>query len=780
MKISLEWLAQYLQLPVSVDALAATLTDGGTEVVGFVTRGEVPEKVVVGQILSSEQHPNADRLSVCRVDDGSGEPRQIVCGAKNYRVGDKVPLALPGAALGPDFKIKAGKLRGVASEGMMCSAKELGLAEDAEGLLILPTEAEVGSPVGRLFPPDTVLELEVTPNRPDLLGYLGVAREISALNGGILKACADIQLPPEAQAPPERLRIEDPGCAFYSARIIRGVRIGPSPGWLADRLIASGLRPINNVVDVTNYVLLETGHPLHAFDLAKLSGGIFVRSAHEGETLAGLDGASYKLRSHDLVIADQARSVALAGVMGGSETGVGMETVDILLESAWFEPSRIRRTSRELGCSTDSSYRFERRANPEGVLAASARAVELMLQTAGGSADQEVLTTGDIPDNGREVSLVNQHCRNLLGLDIDDEEIDGTLNRLGLARTTEGTWKIPAFRPDLTRAVDLIEEVIRVAGIGRVPSRLRGIPAASSLADLRHDRAELLRSRLRGQGFNEARTSHFVSADALARAGVDGASSVAIRNPLGAEQALLRPVLQAGLLTAMAHNLRHGTDAVRLFELGRVFSADGEEERMVLGLVTTGPSEPATWRTPADDAGLYDIKGVLEAALGKLTFSHQAGGGLGLGIVGEQGVKGSLQRLPKALAREHDARAAVYYAEIHVGPWLETPPPTVRVQPLPRFPAVQRDLSIILPRAIPYAEVHAALENAQVPDLDSIALKDVFKDDAGASLPAESRALTVALTFRSASRTLTSEEIDRAVEVLRGHAVAELGAGFRG
>lgn len=780
MKISLEWLADYVELPESADALAAALTDGGTEVVGRVTRGNVPDKVVVAQILSSEQHPNADRLSVCQVDDGSGQPRQIVCGAKNYRVGDKVPLALPGAVLGPDFKIKSGKLRGVASEGMMCSAKELALADDAEGLLILPAGAAVGAPVSQLFPPDTVLELEVTPNRPDLLGYRGVAREVAALTGLALKNSGDVPLPPAVAASAEAVVIEDAGCAFYSARILRGLRVGPSPAWLADRLTAAGLRPINNVVDVTNYVLLETGQPLHAFDLSKLSGGIVVRSAREGEKLTGLDSTEFALRSRDLVIADARGPVAIAGVMGGAATGVGAETVDILLESAWFEPGRVRRTSRELGCSTDSSYRFERRVNPEGVLAASARAVELILQTAGGTADPEVLTAGVLPQDSSAIRLDYGHCRALLGLEISDGEIDSILTRLGLVKTAPDRWKTPSFRPDLTRPVDLIEEVIRVAGIGRVPSRLRGFPAAATLADLRHDRAEVLRGRLRGQGFSEARTSHFVSADALARAGVDGLSAVAIRNPLGAEQALLRPVLKAGLLAAMAHNLRHGADGVRLFELGRVFSGEGVSERMALGLVVTGPVESPNWKRSAEEADFHDLKGVIAEVLGGVAFSPHEGGGLVLSLVGEAGVEGTLQRLPKSLAQAHDARSAVYYAEILVGDWLETPPAAVRVRPLPRFPAVQRDLSIVLPRRVSFAAVEAALGAVRVADLESVVLKDVFTDDSGASLPAESRALTVALTFRNSSRTLASDEIDRAVEALRGHAKAELGAEFRG
>ncbi len=775
MKISLAWLADFVSLPASPDELAEALTRGGTEVVGREGRGNVPDKVVVARILSSEQHPNADRLSVCQVDDGSGTPRQIVCGAKNYKVGDKVPLALPGAVLGPDFKIKSGKLRGVASEGMMCSAKELALAEDAEGLLILPEDAEVGRAVSELFPADTILELEVTPNRPDLLGHAGVARELGALTG---KAAALPQsvLPPEAPAGP-MVRLEDAGCPFYTARVIRGVKVAPSPAWLADRLTAVGLRPINNVVDVTNYVLMETGQPLHAFDLGRLQDGIVVRAARDGETLAALDGSSLQLRPHDLVIADAERSVALAGVMGGSETGVTEATTDILLESAWFEPSRVRRSARELGLQTDSSYRFERRVDPRGVLAASARAVELILQVAGGAADASVLVAGELPACGGEVALDNARCRALLGLDITDAEIAEILSRLGLVDDGNGRWLVPSFRPDLTRGVDLIEEVIRMAGIERVPSRLRSFPASSGVADLRHDRSGLLRERLRARGFSEARSSHFLSADTLQRAGLTADGAVSVRNPLGADQALLRPVLLPGMLAALAHNLRHGAHGVRLFEIGRVFSSSGREEQTALCLVTTGEKAPASWQGEAGPADLFDLKGVLQAVFGPVEFVPSDG--LALEVRGP-GVAGRIMRLPSGLAEACDAKAPVYCAEVLMDGWLETRDGAVRVEPLPRFPGAERDLSLVLPRTTPFAKVEEELLAARLPILRRIALKDVFADPAGQRLPADQRSLTVTLTFREDARTLTSQEVDRAVETLRDRAKAALGASFRG
>lgn len=762
MKISLEWLEDYVSLPESAEALAEALTNGGTEVVGREERGNIPEKIVVAQILSSIQHPNADRLSVCQVDDGSGQPRQIVCGAKNFKVGDKVPLALPGAVLGVDCKIKAGKLRGEKSDGMLCSAKELALAEDAEGLLILSGDWPAGKPVKELFPPDTVLELEVTPNRPDLLGYRGVAREVAALTQVEVTLTAP---PPVAEkAAGDFVQLEDAGCPFYTARLIRGVKVGPSPQWLADRLTAVGLRPINNVVDATNYVLRETGQPLHAFDLAKLEGGIVVRAAREGEGLKALDGSELKLRAHDLVIADTRKAVALAGVMGGEETGVTEATTDLLLESAWFEPSRARRSSRELGLSTDSSYRFERRVDPAGVLAASGRAVELILSSAGGTAEPEVLVAGAAPHRAVDIVLDHDRCRALLGLEISDGEIEAILQRLGLTNSGK-RWRAPSFRPDLQREVDLIEEVIRMAGIERVPSRLRGLPAAASGADLRHDNAEKLRERLRAQGFSEARTSHFVAPEALRRTGVAAEAAVAVRNPLGADQAFLRPVLLAGLLEAVARNVRHGAETVRLYEVGPVFRRAGAEETTALGLIATG-----------GEGGIFELKGVLGSACGPVEFT--AGEGLTLQVTGP-GLEGSLRRLPRALAESSEAKTAVHYAEVLIDGWLGAVPPAVRVQALPKFPVVTRDLSLILPRSARYAAVEEALLGSRAPHLILVGLKDVFSDASGGKLPVEQRSLTVTLTFRDEARTLNSEEVDRAVETLRDHAKAELGAVFR-
>ncbi|MEQ1854300.1 MAG: phenylalanine--tRNA ligase subunit beta, partial [Chthoniobacteraceae bacterium] len=361
MKVSLNWLRELVELPPTVPALVDLLTMAGVEVEGVETHGCAIPNVVVAQIRESVQHPNADRLSVCQVDDGTGTARQIVCGAKNYKVGDKVPLALPGAKLPGDFTIKVGKLRGVESQGMMCSAKELSLAEDAEGLLILPTESRIGAPIAEVFPGDTILDLEITPNRADLLSVTGIAREIATLTGKSFKDPGAAVSQSATSDPQSVVSVSDPVlCLYYTARAIRGVKVGPSPDWLRAKIEAVGLRAINNIVDITNFVMLEVGQPLHAFDAEKLDGALQVRVAADGESFLALDGKTYKLAAGQLVIADQRRAVAIAGVMGGQETGVTEGTTNVVLESARFQPQSIRRTSRTLGLGSDSSYRFER------------------------------------------------------------------------------------------------------------------------------------------------------------------------------------------------------------------------------------------------------------------------------------------------------------------------------------------------------------------------------------------------------------------------------------
>src|SRR5438874_6526474 len=421
MKFSVNWLREFVDLPPSVDGLAELLTMSGVEIEGIEKRGTDFDHVVVAQITESKPHPNADRLTVCVVDDGSGTKRQIVCGAKNYRVGDKVPLALPGAELTGGLKIGASKLRGVESEGMLCSAKELGVAEDAAGLLILSPQAKIVTPIRELFPPDTILDVEITPNRGYLLSHFGLAREIAALTANKLRDVA-------AAVTGGRTAADDSGsynhgitisalreCPFYSARRIENVKVGPSPDWLRAKIESVGIRSINNVVDVSNFMMLELGQPTHAFDADKLSGEINVRLARKGETFLALDGKTYALTPENLVIADDERAVGIAGVMGGEESGVNESTKNVLLESAYFLPASIRRTARDLNLPSDASYRFERGVDPQMILPASQRTAELVRQITGGTPGNSIDVAGELPPNPLKISLRYERCDELLG-----------------------------------------------------------------------------------------------------------------------------------------------------------------------------------------------------------------------------------------------------------------------------------------------------------------------------------------------------------------------------
>ena len=790
MKLSLKWLRSYVDYDGSAEELAHLLTFAGVEVEGVHTHGVAIDHVVVAAILDSKQHPNADRLSVCHVDDGSGQaPRQIVCGAKNYQVGDKVPLALPGAVLPGDFKIKAGKLRGEASEGMMCSAKELGLGEDQSGLLILPPESRVGAPISEIFPAETILEIEVTPNRPDLLSHLGVAREIAALTGHALR-------PP---VPPELTTIGDAqltvtidedaraGCPFYTGTRVDGVKVGPSPAWLRERLESIGLRPINNIVDVTNFVMFELGQPLHAFDLGKLQGGgIRVRRATPGEELKALDGKTYKLAEHHVVIADAAgRGGALGGVMGGEESGVTGATTSIVLESAYFQPSLIRRTSRETGLGSDSSYRFERGVDPGGVVPAARRALELILQTAGGSARPLVAAGDNSALSARgEIPLRPGRLRAILGIEVATEKVEQILSALGLEKSAGG-WMAPTYRGDLQREADLIEEIARVVGLDAVPGRAIGRATPASEVDREYDARLALRRRLVGLGFHEARNVSLVSQRELG--GADNAPT--LKNPLSEDQTALRPGLLPGLLQVAARNARAGRVDLRLFEIGRVFDqslALGLREPVRLALVLTGAASPASWRVGGGRSlDLPDLRAVLESlavgATGSVEFERTESAGLVLAVAVKLGGKviGHAGQLAPASAAPLDLRAPVLVAEVTADDFHAAGAEHARFAPLPRFPAVTRDIALVADLGLPHARVAEVIAAAREPLLVSAAPFDFFVDPSGAKLPADKKSVAYSLTYRAEDRTLTNEEVNAAHARVKQRLTDALAVQFR-
>ena len=797
MKVSLNWLRELITLPPSVPQLVDLLTLAGVEVKGVATLGVAIPQVVVARITESVQHPNADRLSVCQVDDGSSAPRQIVCGAKNYKVGDKVPLALPGAVLPGDFKINVGKLRGVESQGMLCSAEELGLPHGEDGLLILPTDAKPGAPLSDLFPSDTVLDLEITPNRADLLCHIGIAREIAALTEQNF----------EAPASPAKLGgfggsvidVDSSECQLYTALAITNVHVAASPEWLRTKLEAIGLRSINNVVDITNFVMFQTGQPLHAFDSDKLDGDVRVRMAAEGEELAALDGRTYKLGPDHLVIADESRPVALGGVMGGEAAGVTEATRNILLESAYFNPANIRRTSRALGISSDSSYRFERGVDIAGVVHASQLAASLIERLASGSLGDlgvgfaEDSTFGVDPaamldeEEGqvftRTVPLRAKRCAALLGMPISEERIDGILSGFGLLKT-EGGWEIPSFRSDLTREADLIEEVARVVGIDSIPGRTQARFAPMSDADRVYDAQMTLRRSMASLGFAEARSLSLISekSPGISLTGVGETSFRRIKNSMNDDQTLLRPSLLSGLLKAVTTNLRAGAKTVRLFEIGRVFSVKLPEETTHLAFLLSGPVSERTWRTgEGSEADLFELKGIIGSVLGEqVAFEIESNPALALAlgiVIGGRRVGLAGQLWPKD-SRALDATAHVLFAEIDLG-MLPTADAAKKYREVPRYPSVTRDIALVAPLSLPHGQIISTLQSAGEPLLTDIELFDVFTDSTGVRVPSDRKSIAYSLTYRSSDRTLTSDEVSAAHARLKERLKVELGVSPR-
>ena len=804
MKTSLSWLQTHLDLSGRTTAqLSDLLTFAGIEVEGIEEKGVDSDKIVVGQILESVQHPNADRLSVCQVDDGSGKPRQIVCGAKNYKVGDKVPVALPGAILPGNFEIKEGQLRKVASNGMMCSGKELGLGDDHSGLLILDPELPTGKLFKELVQPDVQFDLEITPNRSDLLSHLGLARELAALTGLPLKGERDhVKTSTKLKAAkPDEVEIKAAdGCPFYTARIIKGIKVGPSPDWLRQRLESIGLRPINNIVDITNYVMFEMGQSLHAFDLAKLSGGIVVRYASDGEKITALDGNEYSLVTSDLVIADQTRPVAVAGVMGGEETGVTDTTTDILLESAYFTPSVVRRTGRRLGLSSDSSYRFERGMDPQQVQGGSEFATKLILTIAGGTAEDITLSAGEIPQLVGEVELDEGRAHRLLGIpDLQADEIHSILEKLGLTKQSaahgKSRWQIPSYRLDLQRSVDLVEELARVIGLERVPSRNAAIVGSGDAADRNYDLAMQIRHSLVHRGFNEAQTLRLISAAQLtdglgiadessrlrkevasappdhALAGAATSSAVPVKNPLSEDHTHLRPSITPGLIATAALNIRQGANRLRFFEIGRVFltlpnGTTREEDR--IALLLSGPVSPTSW-SDSDPriADVFDLRGAIESLSGLGSIEIKRGTDNGTFLLNSEirsgnRVLGWIAQLHPARARQIDARHPVYVAELLLSAVRQGSSGPAKFEELPKFPAITRDVAMEAPADLANQKVAAYFGGLREPLLVNAEVFDVFADPAGEKLPKDRKSLAYSLTYRSPERTLETAEVDQA------------------
>ena len=778
MKFSVNWLREFVDLPKNPEEIAELLTRAGVETENIETRGAKIDNVIVSQITASSRHPNADRLTVCEVDDGSGTKRQIVCGATNYKVGDKVPLALPGAKLPSGTEIRKSKLRGVESEGMLCSPIELGVGDDASGLLILAPEAKISAPFSDLFPSDTIFDVEITPNRGDLLSHFGLAREIAALTNKKIVGQAH-RLPAGGAPALQRKSVTISAlreCPFFSARKIDNVKVGPSPQWLRGKIESVGIRSINNIVDISNFVMLELGQPTHPFDADRLRGGINVRLGREGEKFLALDGKTYSLTPDSCVVADQERAVGIGGVMGGEETGVTDSTKNILLEAAYFLPASIRRTARELNLPSDASYRFERGVDPEMVLRASQRATELIREIAGGTPGKEINVAGKLPANPPDVSLSCEKCNRVIGITLKPKTVDEILGGFGLRKMSAAKtakWKIPSYRRDLQRDVDLIEEVVRAYGADKIPGTDRSRFTPASIADHAHDLESAWRERLAAVGLDEVRTSKLLPRERFAFS----ESAIELRNPLSEDHVALRPSILAGLLGVLDRNIRAGAERVAIFEIGRTFiPPSGKEERHVGILLWGNVASAPNWRSPKSRGlDLFDLKGALECVAPNLSFRQGKFPDLALpvDVFSSDRMIGFGGQL---LAAKSTAPSAVFVAEVHADLLLTRNELATKFRDIEKFPAVTRDIAMIVPEETFHQKILRAIEEPREPLLEHVELFDLFS---GGEIGNARKSLAYRLTYRDRSRTLTSEEVNAAHAKIRERLRRDPGAELR-
>jgi phenylalanyl-tRNA synthetase beta chain len=796
MKFPESWLREHVAVDADRDQLAAALTAIGLEVEALDEIGGRLRGVVVGEIVACEKHPEADRLNVCRVETGDGAPLQIVCGAPNARVGLKAPLATVGAVLPGGLQINATKLRGVESAGMLCSAKELGIDADASGLLELSSDAPVGCPIHELLGlPDARFELKLTPNRADCFSLRGIAYDVAAALGSRIKSLDQPVIAAQSDA---RITIElqaGADCPRYVGRVIEGVDAAvATPVWLSERLKRSGIRPVSFLVDVTQYVMLELGQPMHAFDADRLQGPVGVRRARSGESLQLLDGREVMLDDGFLLITDADRPVALAGIMGGADTRVTEASRRVFLESAHFAPAAIIGRARKLGMHTDASHRFERGVDPALPREAIERATQLILQVAGG--EPGPVLEASLPEHlpaPTAVRLRRARLARVLGTRIADDEVERILGALGMAVATDDEgWQVtpPSRRFDIAIEEDLIEEVARIHGYERIPTTA---PTGEiRLAPLSESRiAEgTVREQVAARDYFEAINFAFVDASLLAHWGL-GDAVVALANPLSQELGVMRPSLLPGLVEALRRNTARQQPRVRLFELGRVFhpAADAAGaaplETPRIAAVACGAAAAEQWSEKAREVDFHDVKGDLQTLLalagsaGSVEFRPADAAWLHPGRAAEVWLEGRLAgalghlhpRLLKALDIDHE----VVVFELDLEPVLQRALP--RAAALSRFPSVRRDLAVVVPEALPWSSLETAVRGALGSLLTELRVFDRY---AGPGLDAGFKSIAMGLILQDASRTLNDQDADQAMAAALDAVMRECGARRRG
>lgn len=793
MRVVYSWLKDFVDINIPVNELADALTAAGLEVAS-VEEYRIAEGVKVARVLNTEKHPNADRLSVCKVDSGDPEPLTIVCGAPNVRAGMTVALATIGTVLGKDFTIKKSKIRGVESFGMLCSEEELGLSKSNDGIMDLPSDFKIGQPLSSYYGDDAVIEIEITPDRGDCLSILGVAREVSARFGLPLKTTA--QYPKEngtlAIDKFISVTIQSPDrCPRYCGRLLKGVKIAPSPHWMQRRLTLGGIRPINNVVDVTNYILLQYGQPMHAFDYALLQNKkIIVQSTEKSISFMTLDNIERELISGDLLICDGDRPVALAGIMGGAGSEIHDNTTDVFLECAFFEQIGIRKTSKRLGLSTDSSYRFERGVDPDtGLIDAIDTAAYLINETSGGQ-----VASGRIDQYPEKLSLRTIKIRpsktsRVLGVNFTLEQILSFLNSLGFTCAVESSdlisCTVPLFRHDITIEEDLIEEVGRMYGYDNItPSETAEVYLNKSLPVVERV-TDKIRSALTFFGLHEIVTNSMTS-EKLRNLLTPQISPVVLLNPLNPDMAQMRTTLAGSMLEVLSYNLNRKNLNNHFFEVGKVFSqsSSGTMERQVIGILIEGNYWVQNWNTTAIPCSYYILKGIIEAfavhtGLADFTFDsltdQQFIWGHETARVNNGLIKGTAGKISENICDYFDIKSSSYYAELDITTLLQSSLPQPGYKQLPRFPALERDFCFVMADELKSSEISDEIYNISSL-IEEVTPFDLYR---GEKLGVGRKSIAFSVKIRSVEKTLTDKDAEGICSAIVSTVQSKFGAQLR-
>ncbi len=783
MKVTYNWLKEFVDFDLTPAELSELLTMLGLEVEWVEKRGFGMDDVVIARVLEKNQHPNADKLSLCKIDNGT-EILTVVCGAQNFKAGDTVALAKIGAVLPGDFRIKRSKIRGEESCGMLCSEKELGLAEESSGIMVLPDTATLGKPFFEATGlKDTIFEIGLTPNRADCLSVIGIAREIAAKLGKRVRYPSTV-LPEYGEPVNSRISVnilDSTGCPRYAARFISGCRIAPSPAWLVNRLNMVGMRSINNVVDVTNLIMIELGHPLHAFDYTQVAGGqIIVRRAAEGEKFRTLDGQERILAGADMLICDRNVPVALAGIMGGENSEITESTTDILLESAFFDPPSIRRTSKRLGLHTESSHRFERGADIDMVPKALDRAAGLIAQLAGGNVAKGCVDNFPSPKHPVSVTFRPERANSVLGLSLSAERMAELFRNLEfqVQPVTNGSFKvtIPAYRIDIEREIDLIEEICRLNGFDKVKSTMPIAPVISERPSGHQILQSIVRNHFVAEGMNEIISFSFIGPDAadklLLPPDDPRRNNIRLCNPLVAEQSVMRTTLLPGLLETASRNISFRSMDLRLFEMRRLYhpmpEKDMPNEPICCAGLVCGQKEPENWCQQALATDFFDAKGILENLFVTLSikdiiwssdspepFYHPGkccriySGGKLLGTLGE---------LHPDLLRQYDIERPVYYFEIDFEELVLVSEKKQKITPPSKFPTSIRDLALLARYDLPSSSLLDCVNRLELKELEEISIFDLYQGD---QVPQGYKSIAFRFRYRALDRTLTDDEVHK-------------------